>query len=105
MEKVMLTNHCRGERLDRLVRIATEIGFGEVILTIRHEEMHRRECLTSTGIIMIKDIQEEVLITAYVASIDRVIAMYKSQGFNSPPPSVRNKVLKNKAFQKSLKGM
>lgn len=105
MELMKISEHGRIDRVERITRIITELGIGEIVLTIEHQEMKRLECLTSTGVILIKSSTDNIVITAYVASIERVIAMYKSQGVNNLPPSIRNKVLKNKAFQKSLRGM
>jgi hypothetical protein len=105
MELMKISEHGRIDRVERITRIITELGIGEIVLTIEHREMKRLECLTSTGVILIKSSTDNVVITAYVASIDRVIAMYKSQGYTSIPTALRNKVRKNKPFQQSLRGM
>ena len=104
MELMKISEHGRIDRVERITRIITELGIGEIILTIEHREMKRLECLTSTGVILIKSSTDNVVITAYVASIDRAVAMYKSQGIQHLPPRLRNKIIKNKTFQQSLRG-
>ena len=105
MELMKISEHGRIDRVERITRIITELGIGEIVLTIEHREMKRLECLTSTGVILIKSSTDNVVITAYVASIERAVAMYKSQGIQKLPPSLRSKICKNKTFQKSLRGM
>lgn len=101
MTKIIMTNHAKVDRIDRLTEIAMTVGWGDVILTI--QENHKRYCLTSTGVLLVKNEVEEILITAYLANHLRVAAMYKSIGYNKVPTAIYNKVLNNeKRYKKSL---
>lgn len=93
MTNLRLSKHCTEDRLDRLVRIATTIGFGEVILT--SEVRGGRECLTDTGVVLIKDLYEEFLITAYVIDINRLTAIYSAHGYTRIPNSIYKTVCRN----------
>lgn len=93
MTNLRLSKHCTEDRLDRLVKIATTIGFGKVILTC--EVNGGRECLTDTGVLLVKDLYEEFLITAYVINIKRLTAMYASHGYTRIPSGIYNTVCKN----------
>jgi hypothetical protein len=76
MMRVALTKHMAQDRLDRYARIATEVGFGRTVMTIKQED--RREwCemvtlyLTSTGVLIIRNQQEEI-VTMYCPTIKQV---------------------------------
>lgn len=76
MMRVTLTKHMAQDRLDRYARIATEVGFGRTVMTIKQED--RREwCgmvtlyLTSTGVLIIRNQQEEI-VTMYCPTVKQV---------------------------------
>lgn len=96
-----MSYHCREDRLDRLTYIATTIGWGEVVAERRTE--NRRECLTDTGVVMIKALDRDFLITAYIASIDRAFAIYHDvYGKNAKlPQSLYKRICKNKKYHKN----
>lgn len=98
--RITMTNHIKEERLDRLTYIALNVGFGNVILEHIREEDGRRDCLTDTGVLMIKAAHEEILITAFVANIDKVTAIYHKCGYTSVPANIRKVVLKNEKHNK-----
>ena len=81
-QKMTLSYHCTEERAERLVFIAEHIGWGEVVLEVPSNG--RRECLTDTGVLLVKAMKEEFLITAYVPSIDKACAIYQSIGLKFP---------------------
>lgn len=94
MTGIKLSKHCTEERLDRLVHISMTIGFGEIILTNITAD-NKRECLTDTGVVLIMDLYDDFLITAYVIDIDRLTAMYLSHGHDRVPTKIARKVVKN----------
>lgn len=93
--KITMTNHVLNDRMERMLYIAEHIGWGEVIAEVAVED-GRRWCLTSTGVILIKPIHEEVLITAYVASIPQIKFFYTQLGYARVPTFMENKIHKNK---------
>ena len=71
-----MSKHVKEDRLDRMVYIATTIGFGKVIFERVNDD--RRECITDTGVLMVKSITEDFLITAYIMSVDKAIAIFRN---------------------------
>jgi hypothetical protein len=87
-----LTYHCSHEKIDRMVAIATNLEFGEIILEHQIPGTEKKECLTSTGILMVKALAKEILITMYVPNVDKVIALFKEVG--KPMPRGYTKLIK-----------
>lgn len=80
MNRMKMTKHAAEDRIDRLMQIATTIGFGKEVLCVPSDtKPDAVECLTDTGVIIIKSADKKVMITAYVATIDRVFALYKGK--------------------------
>lgn len=91
----MMTYHARVERVDRLTYIAMNVGFGEVVLEHPHPKYADRvECLTDTGVMIIKGIDGSI-ITAFVANVEKVVAIYREEGYHRVPTKMMNKVTKN----------
>lgn len=79
MKKTKFSRHALEEREDRIVWIATEVGFGQVVDTIQIydvERSYRRVELTETGVAIIKAIDEEVVITMYLPTQRQLISWY-----------------------------
>ena len=93
MTGMKLSKHANFDSMDRMIYIDTNLGFGKVVLEIRREDA--RECLTDTGVLMVKDLHEEFLITAFIARIDKVNAMYRGAGYDHIPDHINSKVMKN----------
>jgi hypothetical protein len=91
--RIVMSTHVREERLDRMTYIAMNVGFGEVIMEHRMET--KRECITDTGVILVKGLEDDFLITAFVGTIDKVSAIYHANGYERIPSPVYNKVIKN----------
>ena len=72
--RMTLSKHAKIERENRLTYIAMTVGFGQVIRERITDT--RRICLTSTGVILVKDVEEEFLITAYVGNKEQVRWIY-----------------------------
>lgn len=93
-----MSKHTKTDRLDRMVYIATTVGFGNIVL--ERVEGDKRECLTDTGVLLIKALQTDFLITAFIVSIDKANALYKSAGIARMPDSLYRKINKNKIHLK-----
>ena len=92
-KRIVMSAHVREDRLDRMTYIAMNVGFGEVVMEHRLET--KRECITNTGVILVKALEEDFLITAFVGTIDKVNAIYHANGFERVPTNIYNKVQKN----------
>ena len=79
MKKTKFSRHALEEREDRIVWIATEVGFGQVVDTIQiydAERSYRRVELTETGVAIIKAVDEEIVITMYLPTQRQLINWY-----------------------------
>ena len=82
MKKVEFSSHALFDREERIVWIATEVGFGEVIDTIviyDEERNHRRVELTETGVAIIKAADKEFVITMYLPTQRQLVKWYGSK--------------------------
>ena len=79
MKKVEFSSHALFDREERIVWIATEVGFGEVVDTITiydEERNYRRVELTETGVAIIKAADKEFIITMYLPTQRQLIGWY-----------------------------
>lgn len=79
MTKTKFSKHALNDREDRIVWIATEIGFGQVLDTIQIYDVdrsYRRVELTETGVAIIKAVDEEFVITMYLPTQRQLINWY-----------------------------
>ena len=79
MKKTKFSRHALEGRENRIVWIATEVGFGQVVDTIQIydvERSYRRVELTETGVAIIKAIDEEMVITMYLPTQRQLISWY-----------------------------
>jgi hypothetical protein len=94
------SEHLKQERIDRMVYILSHpsLGIGSVVLEHRMET--KRECVTDSGIILVKALETEFLITAYVATLDKVYALYRSEGHDHIPDGLAHRIVKNRPHVK-----
>lgn len=78
MEKFIPTKHLTEDRTDRVVFIATTIGFGEVVDEFYIEDNHGKhyECVTSTGVIIVKGLDKKTVVTMYIARHGQIKRLY-----------------------------
>ena len=79
LKKTKFSKHALEEREDRIVWIATEVGFGQVVDTIQIydvERSYRQVDLTETGVAIIKANDEDLVITMYLPTRRQLINWY-----------------------------
>lgn len=97
-----MSTHASQERLERMVYLATEIGIGETLVTII--DRGRRTILTEHGIVLVFDSSEAIL-TAYLASVDRAVAMMlqsKGEKYHIPSAIINHIEKINRKHAKAL---
>lgn len=67
--------HCCEERTDRMVYIATTIGFGEIVVEHYQATRSTWACVTDTGVVFIKDFYKKKIITGYIGTYDQILAI------------------------------
>ena len=81
MERIIPTKHLIEDRADRVVFIATTVGFGDIVEEFYMEDNHGKhfECVTSTGVIIVKGLDKKTVITMYVAHHNQIKRLYKER--------------------------
>ena len=93
MTEMKLTYHAKHERADRIAQILVILGVGEKLIDFPEEDKVYR--LMNNGVLFVMDSKMQVVITAYVPSIKKVAAFYRSIGMDHIPPHVYSIVKKN----------
>lgn len=91
MKQSKLSEHAVVDHPDRILWIATEIGFGQLIDTIQIYDVdrgYRRVELYETGVAVIKAVDEEFVITMYLPTQRQLVQWYG--GRNSVPIRLLN---------------
>lgn len=91
-----ISKHVKNERMNRMVYIGKYVGWGEITAQYTDVERNTVVCLTTTGVLVIKNPQTDKFITAYVARIGEVKWLYSVLGYNRIPERIYSKVCKNK---------
>lgn len=70
--------HVLHDRMNRLVSISESIGFGTPVYFAQHEKLEdRATIITNTGVVLIVQPVEKIIITMYVGQIDKIFAVTK----------------------------
>ena len=69
-----LSYHAQYERSERIMYLMTEIGLGTELLTIMDKGQRVR--LFDTGVALVLDANEDVVVTGYLASMEKFVAMW-----------------------------
>ena len=96
------TFHLSEDRLDRVVFIATEIGYGNVIKEkLYHDETRGTfwRQLTDTGVLIVRTEDKNKVITLWLANINQATETYNGARL---PQYVYNRILKNRKYEKMM---
>ena len=87
--------------MDRVVFIATTIGFGDIIEEFCIEDNHGKhwECVTSTGVIIVKDITKKVVITMFIGRVGQIKRLYGNREIPRNLKVVVNRNEKKKYYE------
>ena len=91
----VLSYHAQYERANRFALLEERLGFTKIVMEYEKPEEDIRECLTSSGILIIKRASEDFIITAWMASINDCYALSKLVGKSQVPPKLYKRVKKN----------
>ena len=94
-QRITASQHVLNDRSNRLTFILAHADLSDLTVLLEQRYPDKRECVTADGVILVKAIETEFLITAYVGTLDKVYAMYKSAGMEIPV-SLKKKILRNK---------
>ena len=94
--QISMTAHCYDDHNERLIQMDRELGFGEIICTSIYRG--KRNCLTSTGILMILDPIHNIMITAYPARWKIACKMFYEATGGYPPKGYSEIIRRAKAW-------
>ena len=87
--------HALHERSGRLKQLEEVLGFTKIILEVPVLEDKKRYCLTSSGVIIVKNLYEDFVITAFMANMNQCYRLYRMAGKKHLSPKMEKRVLKN----------
>lgn len=100
--RIQFSKHALTERADRIAYIATTVGFGEVIA--RREVIDERgavkRLLTDTGVIIVTDLNETMILTMWIADPAQVKSFYPEEQRNMAVLRLVKKYMQ-KGYQKA----
>lgn len=97
MTKQEISRHIIQDRMERMVLIATTIGYGNIIREFITDGKFGkiRQCITDTGVMILKECETDKVITLYAITIDRLIATYRAEAPNERVPQYLYKTVLN----------
>lgn len=97
MTKQEISRHIIQDRMERMVLIATTIGYGNIIREFVTDGKFGkiRQCITDTGVMILKECETDKVITLYAITIDRLIATYRAEAPNERVPQYLYKTVLN----------
>ena len=73
-----MSYHTINERIDRLNFIVDTVGFGEERARFMDKSDKCYQILTTTGVVLVVSLDEQTLITAFIAHENRIYSLYKN---------------------------
>ena len=99
MTTMKMSYHARVERIDRLVACMTTLGYNEFAYRIPDpRNAEHIYLITDTGIILVVGADDGSVVTGYMATIDKITALFHGK----VPVALRNKVVHNEKKYKFL---
>jgi hypothetical protein len=97
MTKQEISRHIIQDRMERMVLIATTIGYGNIVREFVTDGKFGkiRQCITDTGVMILKECETDKVITLYAITIDRLIATYRAEAPNERVPQYLYKTVLN----------
>ena len=94
-----MTKHASKDNARRLEYIQKNLGIGEEVFVVVTDNQYgkRRLCVTSTGLIIVKGFENNMIITFFIGSLDKVIELWELKtGTTKLPPELFKTVKNNK---------
>lgn len=87
--------HAQYERADRIERLEEVLGFTKIVLEVPVVEEEKRYCLTSSGVLIVKNLYRDFVITAFMCNVDQCYRLYRMAGKAQVSPKVYKRITKN----------
>lgn len=89
------TFHAGVERANRLQALEEVLGFTNAVLEVAVVEEEKRYILTSSGIIVVKNLHRDIVITAFMATVSQGYRLYRMAGKGQMSPRMEKRISKN----------
>lgn len=96
MTNYSMSTHLIEERANRLALLQEYLGYSDrVMAEVLDKRNTARVRLLSTGIVLVMDIYDDFVITAYAATYNQASAIYHQAGKNRLPQQLVKRINKN----------
>lgn len=87
--------HIQQERMERMVFIATTVGFGNEVCRFHNYRNNTWKCLTDTGCIIVRACDDEdFIVTAFICSLGAGVHCCAMAGIEMPR-ALKHRILRN----------
>jgi hypothetical protein len=98
-----MTKHAIHDRAERLAFIAEYVGVGTIQYRFPSEQSDYAEyCITSTGVLIVRNIDSNSIITAYCPNMNKAVAIFRKNGWTDVPYTLKEKIDKNYKVAKKM---
>ena len=96
---IKMSKHATQDRIDRLLFIYDNVGIGEPYIDSVEDDI--LYTITTTGVLLVRSASDGTLITAYIADIDKITAIWRNKHGERPmPDNLYKRVLANAFFDR-----
>ena len=99
---MLFSYHAQVERADRLAKLEEVLGFTKIVLEVPVVEEQKRYCLTSSGVLIVKNLHHDFVVTAFMVNVDQCYRLYMMAGKGQVSPKMYKRVVKNCERHKEL---
>lgn len=84
INKLKISHHFSAEHMERYIYIQMTTGIGEPVLSLYDEQRDHNNHITNTGVFLITNPKDTILISAYYATTDKVFALCQANNQRMP---------------------
>lgn len=89
------TYHAKVENKRRMALLGEKLGFTNIVVERIDYSRNTREGITSSGILVVRPLDSDVIITAFMVRFNKASAVCKAAGKSCVPPKLAAKIRKN----------
>lgn len=85
------SKHLLDDRFDRVMHIATTVGFGEIAYKKPLQKADGWAVITTTGVLLVTDRHDSFIVTMYLVDMEQLVAIFEG----NPPKEIKKIVKEN----------
>lgn len=90
-----MSYHAMVERKERIRAIEETLGFTHIVVEWKDYRTNARRCITSSGVVLVKNLEKDFLITAFMGTQEQIERICRKAGKKQVPPKLQKRVEKN----------